>query len=91
MGKRKPIFNRWNRLRHGDDTGHLCDRCDEPMLMDRFGGGMRARCNACGRVEQLADLGALEDGDTTMFVPTDPRRLEEMGDNETLEEEVRRG
>ena len=86
MGKRNPT-NRWKRLRHGDDTGHLCERCDSMLCVDRFGGGMRARCNACGAVEQLAVLGSFEKYVETKhfgvetFETTDPNELD-GGNNE---------
>lgn len=66
MSKQWPPFpcyvdNRWRHAHHGDDTGHACPDCGEPMFIEITRERRMAKCYACQRTVRLIDLSALED------------------------------
>lgn len=55
------FVNQWRRSRDGDDTGHICHRCEEGrMLVRKWGKHFDAECDSCGTVVPLIALSQAE-------------------------------
>jgi len=52
--------NRWRHTKHGEFTGHMCPRCDDPLWVDRTDRKSFARCYGCGYNTTLGYLGGVE-------------------------------